>query len=64
MNTDANQQRATIDIVVADKSPLVLSGIVQLLEQDERFHLVATAADGERFLEAVERLSFDIGIIG
>ena len=64
MNTDTNQQRATIDIVVADKSPLVLSGIVQLFEQDERFHLVATAADGERFLEAVERLSFDIGIIG
>ena len=64
MNTEANQPRATVDIVVADKSPLILSGLVQLFDQDERFHLVATAADGERFLEAVERLSFDIGIIG
>ena len=64
MSADPTQPRATIDIVVADKSPLVLSGLVQLFEQDERFHLVATAADGERFLEAVERLSFDIGIIG
>ena len=64
MNTEANQPKETIDIVVADKSPLILSGLVQLFDQDERFHLVATAADGERFLEAVERLSFDIGIIG
>ncbi|MCK5547275.1 MAG: response regulator transcription factor [Rhodospirillaceae bacterium] len=64
MNTETSQPRATVDIVVADKSPLILSGLVQLFEQDERFHLVATAADGERFLEAVERLSFDIGIIG
>lgn len=64
MNIETNQPRATVDIVVADKSPLILSGLVQLFDQDERFHLVATAADGERFLEAVERLSFDIGIIG
>ncbi len=64
MNTESSQPRATVDIVVADKSPLILSGLVQLFDQDERFHLVATAADGERFLEAVERLSFDIGIIG
>lgn len=64
MNSDTNQSRATIEIVITDKSPLVLSGLVQLFEQDERFHLVATAADGERFLEAVDRLSFDIGIIG
>ncbi len=54
----------TIDIVVADKSPLIQSGLANLLDSDERFALIATAADGERFLEAIERMSFDIGIIG
>lgn len=57
-------QREPIDVVVADKSPLVLSGLVQIFDKDERFNLVATAADGERFMEAVERLNFDVGIIG
>jgi len=56
--------KAPIDVVVADKSPLILSGMVHLFDQDERFNLVATAADGERFLEAVDRLSFDVAIIG
>ncbi|MDH3335247.1 MAG: response regulator transcription factor [Rhodospirillaceae bacterium] len=64
MNTDKNHTKPQIEIVVADKSPLVLSGLVSIFERDERFHLVATAADGERFVEAVERLNFDIGIIG
>ena len=54
----------TIDVVVADKSPLLLSGLVDLFDKDERFNLVATAADGERFMEALERLRFDVGVIG
>ncbi len=54
----------TIDIVVADKSPLIQGGLANLLDGDDRFALIATAADGERFLEAIERMSFDIGIIG
>ena len=53
-----------IDIVVADKSPLVQDGLTQLIEQEERFSLVAIAADGERFMEAVNRLLFDVGVIG
>lgn len=54
----------TIDIVVADKSPLVQAGLEQILASDDRFTLLATAADGERFMEAVDRLCFDIGVIG
>ena len=54
----------TIDIVVADKSPLIQGGLATLLDGDDRFALIATAADGERFLEAIERMKFDIGIIG
>ncbi len=53
-----------IDIAIADKSPIVQSGLRAMFETDERFHVVAVAADGERFMEAVKRLSFDIGIIG
>ena len=57
-------QRQRIDIVVADKSPLVLAGLTQMFAADDRFNVVATAADGERFMEAVRRLTFDVGVIG
>lgn len=53
-----------VDLVIADKNPLVLSGLKQLFAEDKRFRVVATATDGERFLAAVERLSFDVGVIG
>jgi len=63
---DVTTTQATdaIDIAIADKSPLVQSGLRGLFGGDDRFRIVAMAADGERFMEAVERLSFDIGIIG
>ncbi len=57
-------QYKPIDIVVADKNPLVQAGLAQLLAGDSRFTLLATAADGERFLEAIDRLVFDVGVIG
>lgn len=53
-----------IDVVVADKSPLVTRGLVKLFEQDERFNLLATAPDGARFLEACERWPFRLGVVG
>ncbi len=53
-----------IDVAIADKSPIVQSGLRTLFENDGRFRVVAVAADGERFMEAINRLSFDIGIIG
>jgi len=56
--------REPVEVVVADKSPLILSGLVRLFDKDDRFNLVATAADGERFLEAVDRLNFHVGIVG
>ena len=54
----------TIDIVVSDKSPLIQVGLGTLFGCDKRFALVATAADGEQFMEEIGRISFDIGIIG
>lgn len=63
---DVTTTQATdaIDIAIADKSPLVQSGLRGLFGGDDRFRIVAIAADGERFMEAIERLSFDIGVIG
>lgn len=53
-----------IDIAIADKSPIVQSGLRAMFEGDERFRVVAVAADGERFMAAVDRLSFDVAVIG
>ncbi len=53
-----------IEVVLCDKSPLVLAGLVQLFDADPRFDVMATAADGERFMEAVEKIPFDVGVIG
>ncbi|UCH75188.1 MAG: response regulator transcription factor [Rhodospirillales bacterium] len=53
-----------IDIAIADKSPIVQSGLRAMFEDDGRFRVVAVTADGERFLDAVGRLSFDVGVVG
>jgi two-component system nitrate/nitrite response regulator NarP len=56
--------RPPIEVGIADKSPLVLAALKGLLGQTDRFSLTVAASDGERFLEAVRRLHFDVGIIG
>ena len=60
----AGPEKKTIEVVVVDKSPLILTGLINLLGHDDRFNLVATAADGERFMEALDRFQFDVAIIG
>lgn len=59
-----NKEKEIIRVGIADKSPLVQAALKQLLSEDERFNLIVTCADGERFIEAVDRYDFDIGIIG
>lgn len=51
-------------IILVDKSPIVLSGLAAVFASDSRFTVVATAADGERFMEAVDRISCDVAVIG
>ncbi|RDD62735.1 response regulator transcription factor [Ferruginivarius sediminum] len=53
-----------IDIVIADKSNLVLAGLRQLFSEDGRFRVVATVSDGEQFLQVSEDESFDVGVVG
>ncbi|MDA1131969.1 MAG: response regulator transcription factor [Proteobacteria bacterium] len=57
-------REGAIRVVLADRNAIVLSGLERTFSEDERFRVAAVAADGERFLEAVERLSFDVGVIG
>lgn len=59
-----NDRNEPIDVVIADKSPLILNALTNMFRTDDRFNLVASATDGERFMEAVERVSFDVGVIG
>ena len=56
--------RPPVEVGIADKSPLVLTALKALLSQTERFRLAVAASDGERFLEAVRRIRFEVGIIG
>lgn len=53
-----------IEVAIVDKSPLVLRGLKAMLVEDERFALAVSATDGERFLEAVDRIRFDVAVIG
>ena len=59
-----SETKLPIDIVIAEKNPLLQASLVKLFGDDERFNLLAMASDGERFLAAIERLTFDIGIVG
>lgn len=58
------QETKPIEIVIAEKNPLLQTSLIKLFDGDDRFRLLAVCADGERFLAAVERMSFDVGIIG
>ncbi len=53
-----------ISVGLADKNPLILRGLKSLLGEDARFELAISATDGERFVDAVTRVAFDVGVIG
>ncbi len=60
-----NQQKTItypVDVAVVDKNPLVVRAIKTLFQEDGRFHMVASATDGERFLDALGRIPFDLVI--
>ena len=46
------------------QEPAGAGGAESLFGQTDRFNLAVAASDGERFLEAVRRLRFDVGVIG
>ncbi len=53
-----------VDVILADKNPLVVRGLKQIIGRDSRFRLAATVPDGKRFLAEVRRRHFDVAVIG
>ncbi len=52
-----------VRIVLADDHPLVLEGLRALITTQPDLHVVATATDGERLLEAVERFHPEVVVM-
>ena len=55
---------APVRVGVADKSPLIQAALKHLLSEDSRFELVDVVANGEQFLDLVDRESIDVAVIG
>jgi DNA-binding NarL/FixJ family response regulator len=54
----------TIELLLADDHPLLLRGLRDLFERDDRFRVVAIASDGERLLHAIARFPVDVVVMG
>ncbi len=50
--------------MIADKSPVVRSGLRDFISRDGRFEVLDAHASGSAFIAAVEEQPTDIGIIG
>ncbi|AHB49531.1 transcriptional regulator [Hyphomicrobium nitrativorans NL23] len=57
-----NSTRATI--AIADKNPVVRTGLIDVISRDGRFEVKVAVATGGAFLDAVEAEPADIAIIG
>ncbi len=53
-------EKRIIRIVLADDHPLVVEGLSALLSSQPDMRVVATATDGERLIEAIERFHPDV----
>jgi DNA-binding NarL/FixJ family response regulator len=51
-------------VMIADKSPVVRSGLRDFISRDGRFEVLDTHASGSAFIASVEQHPTDIGIIG
>lgn len=53
---------APISVILADNHALVLEGLRSLFAAEDDIHVIATASDGERLLDAVKRFTPDVVI--
>jgi DNA-binding NarL/FixJ family response regulator len=56
-------QDRRIRLVIADDHPLVLDGLRAVISAERDLHVVATATDGERALEAVRRFAPEVAVL-
>ncbi|RUW90413.1 MULTISPECIES: response regulator transcription factor [unclassified Mesorhizobium] len=53
-----------VRVVVAERNPLVISALREMLECDGRFELLASVQSGRHFLELATAQEFDVAVIG
>ncbi len=53
-----------VRVALGEKNPLITRGLRSLFAEDGRLEVTVAATDGERFLECIDRLEFDVGVIG
>lgn len=53
----------TISIIIADDHPVVLHGLVTLLNEDKMFKLVATCANGTEAIDALRNFKPDLALL-
>ena len=61
---NAGARARPIELLLADDHPLLLRGLRDLFEEDERFRVIAIASDGERLLDAIGRFEADVVVMG
>ena len=60
---EANAERR-VRVVVAERNPLVVSALREMLECDGRFDLLGAVHSGAQFLDLAATAKFDVAIIG
>jgi DNA-binding NarL/FixJ family response regulator len=61
-NKEIEERR--VRVVVAERNPLVLSALREMLECDGRFQLLASVQSGTHFLDLAMAGEFDVAVIG
>lgn len=51
-------------LLIADKNPIIRSGLAEIIARDGRFEVLGQVATGKDFLDAIARYPVDIGVIG
>lgn len=51
-------------VLIADKNPIMRSGLLEIISRDGRFDVLGSVATGKEFLEATGHYAVDIGVIG
>ena len=61
--TGADPMTKPIRVIIADDHALVLEGLRSLLHQHDDIRVLATATDGERLLDAMQRFTPDVAVV-
>jgi DNA-binding NarL/FixJ family response regulator len=51
-------------VLIADKNPIMRSGLAEIISRDGRFEVLGTVSTGKDFIDAIARQPVDIGVIG